>query len=159
MTHMAKRLALRALAEGATPTLALLADLTGRPPGALMRKAKREGWAIGRAGAEDVAARIREIAKGLLDQLEALTREAAENGGKIDRERIEALMVLVRSLEKIGEVMRPEDAAKENQIRRDENLADVLDRINQRILALAGEFAKQMVAEQHRLSRGGTGGG
>jgi hypothetical protein len=152
---LARQRALRALAEGAKPTLDLLADASSRSLRSLERDAEREGWALERAPIEDIVGRIRDIAARLLDQVEALTRAAAENGGKIEKGKVDAIVTLVRSLDKIGEIMRPEEVVKENQIRRDEKLADVLDRINNRILELARELAEKMVEQRGRA--GGSG--
>jgi hypothetical protein len=144
----ARMRALRALAEGAKPTLDLLADAGGRSLNMLRRTAEREGWALHRVPQEDVMERIRGIGSLLLDQAEAVGREAAEQGGKIDKAKIDGLIALARSIDKIGEIMRPDEVAKENQIKQDEDLAAVLQRINDRIIELARELAGQMVAEQ-----------
>jgi acyl-CoA reductase-like NAD-dependent aldehyde dehydrogenase len=144
---LAQQRALRALAEGAKATLDLLADASGRSLKMLRRDAESEGWALDRAPQEDVAARVRAIAAMLLDHIEAMGRAALEEGRKISKSDVDTALALVRSLEKIGEVMRPEEAAKENQIREDEQLAAVLERMDERIIELARELAAQMVAE------------
>ena len=149
--------ALRALAEGAVPTLDLLADASARSARMLKYQAQREGWALERAPQEDVAQRIRITAALLLNKVEALGRAAMEEGGKINKAEIDGLIAMIRGLDKIGEIMRPEEAAKENQIRHDEELAAVLDRINDRILELAREFAAEMGADQCGAERGVAG--
>src|SRR5690606_39272736 len=63
--------ALRALAEGAEPTLALLADASQRSIRTLMRQAEKEGWKVGCAPPENIAARVRSTAAVLVGRLEA----------------------------------------------------------------------------------------
>jgi hypothetical protein len=144
----AKQRALRALAEGARATLELLADVSGRQLETLRRDAEREKWRLGRASREEILARIRENAAMLLDQVEALNRAAMENGGRIDKERLDAIIVAIRGLEKIGDVMLPEEAAEDKQNDRDEDTAAMLRRIDDRIIELARELAEEMVAER-----------
>lgn len=140
----AKQRALRALAEGATATLDLLADASGRSLRMLRYQAEEEGWALDRAPQEDVAGRVRSIAAVLLDRVEVLGRTAVEEGGRIDRTEIDGIIAIIRGLDKIDEIMRPNEAAKENQIKENEDLAAVLERINERIVELAKDFAAEM---------------
>lgn len=147
---LARHRALRALAEGARPTLDILADATGRSLRMLKRQAEAEGWQLDRAPREDVAERIRAIAALLLDRVEAMGQAALEPGGSIDRAEIETITAMLRSLDKAEDIMRPQEVAQENQIKQDENLAQVLERINARILELAHEIAGEMVAGQYR---------
>ena len=151
---IAKHRAVRALAEGAEATLELLADASGTPLRTLRRRAESEVWALDRAPRDDVAARLREMAALLLDRVEALGRTAMEPGGRIDKAEIEGIITIIRGLDKIGEIMRPQEAAKENQIRQDEDLADTLDHINHRIVELAHAFAGQMEPGACRDRRG-----
>ena len=88
-----------------------------------------------------------------LERLEALGRAALENGGAIDKAEVDGIIALSRSLEKIGDIMRPEDAAKENQIAQDDQLADILQCINDRIVELAREFAQELRANEAGLAR------
>ena len=145
---LARYWAVRALAERARPTLDLLADASGLSLTQLRRTAEREGWALDRAPLDDVAERLRVIAAGLLARAEAIAGALSEEGGKIDKAEIDALLVLIRSLEKIGEIMRPQEADKEKQIKQDEDLAAVLRHIDDRIVELARELAAQMVAKE-----------
>ena len=154
---LTQRRALRALAEGARPTMELLADASGRSARTLALEAARDKWALDRAPQEDIAERVRAIARPLLERLETLGRAAVEEGGKIDKAEIETIVALVRGLDRIDIFMRPpEEIAKEKQIRRDENLADVLQRINDRIVALAKEFAAGLGAQGDRQRGSGT---
>ena len=120
---LARRRALRALAEGARPTLDLLADASGRSLRLLRLEAEREEWKLDQAPLEDVASASARLRR-LLDKVEALGRAALEEGGKINKAEIDGIIALIRGLEKIGEIMRPEEVAKENQIKQDEDLAD-----------------------------------
>lgn len=151
---LARQRALRMLAEGAKPTLELLADASSRSLKTLRADAKKEGWAIGREPEPDIAARLRALATGLLDKVEALQ---AGEGGAIDKQEIDTLLASIRGLEKIDEILRTDETARENQIRTDEDLADTLDRVNERIVRLAKEFASAMVAQGAGLSRGKAG--
>ena len=154
---LTQRRALRALAEGARPTMELLADASGRSARTLALEAAREKWALDRAPQEDIAERVRAIARPLIERLETLGRAAVEEGGKIDKAEIETIVALVRGLDKIDIFMRPpEEIAKEKQIRRDEDLANVLQRINNRIVELAKAFAAGLVEDRDRLRGGGT---
>ncbi|MBN9066210.1 MAG: hypothetical protein ACTHJQ_20760 [Rhizobiaceae bacterium] len=138
---LAQGVALRALAEGAEPTLALLADASQRSLNGLVRRAAKEGWKIGCAPPANIAERVRSTAALLIDRLEAAGREALANGGRIDKTEIDGLVSIIRGLERIGDLVRPEEAARENQIRSDEELAALLGRINERIVELARAFA------------------
>ena len=149
---------MRLLAEGARPTLELLADASGRSLRLLQRDAARQRWRLAQAPLHDVLARIQVVARMQLERLEALGRAALENGGAIDKAEVDGIIALSRSLEKIGDIMRPEDAAKENQIARDDQLADILQCINDRIVELAREFAQDLRANEAGLARGPPGG-
>jgi acyl-CoA reductase-like NAD-dependent aldehyde dehydrogenase len=153
----AKACALRALAEGARVTLPLLADASGCALATVQALSERDGWAWAGTEAGDVAARLRAIAADLLTRMEALGRKAFEEGTKIDRTEIDGIVAIIRGLDKIGEIMRPDEAAKENQIRQDEDLAAILERIDRRIVELAKAFAAQLVAEERGLDRSETG--
>ncbi len=153
---LARNRALRALAEGAKVTLDLLADVSGRSLRTLGYQAEREGWALDRAPQEDVTERVRSIAAILLDKVETLGRAALEEGNRINKAEVDGIIAMIRGLEKVGEIMRPEQVAKENQIRQDEKLATVLERINDRIIELASELADQMVAARGGAGRGGS---
>lgn len=149
--------ALRALAEGARPSLDLLADASGRSLQQMKRRAEREEWRIGRVTDEDFAARIRALAAGLADRLEAAALKAVEAGGAIDKGELDGIVAAIRGLEKIEEIMRPIMAAKDKK--NDEDLADVLQKISDRIVGLARELADQMVAERDRRAQGGKAEG
>ena len=153
---LAQNRALRALFEGARPTLDLLAASACRSLPRLRLQAEREGWKLASEPEDDFCERLLAVRAQLLDYCEAISREVAE-GGKIDRKDIDQILALIRAIEKLGEFQQPpEEAAKEKQIKRDEALADVLDRINGKIIELAEEFARQMVAERDRAAGRGA---
>lgn len=149
--------ALRVLAEGGHATIERLALASGRSATALRRLARDEGWKLAQAGPLDVSARIRKAAGMVLCKVEELGR-AAEGGGSIDKGAIDGLIAMIRGLEKIGEIMRPEEAARENHIRDNEDLAETLRRIEERIVELAREFAARLVEEQSGAAGGAEGG-
>ncbi|MFI0846905.1 hypothetical protein [Mesorhizobium sp. IMUNJ 23232] len=151
---LARQRALRLLAEGAKPTLELLADASTLSVRTLRADAEREGWQLDREPEPDILARVRAISLGLLGKVEAVQAASLEEGKKIDKQEIDAMLAMIRGVEKIDEIMRSDEAAKGNQIRNDEDVADTLDRINERIVQLAMEIAAGMVA---RAS--GPGGG
>jgi hypothetical protein len=142
----ARQRALRMLAEGAKPTLELLADASSLSLRTLRTDAKAEGWQLDREPDLDILGRVRAIATGLLDKVEALRVASLEEGKKIDKQEIDAMLAMIRGVEKIDEIMRPGAAGREDQIKNDEDIADTLDRINERIVQLATEIAAEMVA-------------
>lgn len=155
--RMARLHALRILAEGGHATIERLAMASGRSVASLRRLARDEGWKLVEAGPLDVSARIRKAAGMVLGKVEELGK-AAENGGNIDKGAIDGLIAMIRGLEKIGEIMRPEEAARENHIRDNEDLAETLRRIEERIVELAGELATRMVEEKSAAAGGAQGG-
>lgn len=155
--RMARLHALRILAEGGHATIERLAMASGRSVASLRRLARDEGWRLVEAGPLDVSARIRKAAGMVLGKVEELGK-AAENGGNIDKSAIDGLIAMIRGLEKIGEIMRPEEATRENHIRDNEDLAETLRRIEERIVELAGELATRMVEEKSAAAGGAQGG-
>lgn len=151
---LARAMAIRALAERARPTLELLSDATGRSLTRLKSTAFRDNWNMGDDAAENFEARIRPIISTLLDQIEKMSERAAQEGGSFARSEVEGVFSMVRALDKISDFTRPEEVAKNEQKREDEELAAVLDRINERIIELARALAAQMV-EQGRWDRRG----
>ncbi len=149
----ARQHALRALAEGVPATLDLLADVSGRSLSTLRDQARKEGWVLRAEPRGDVAGRVRTLALALLERVEALA--VGEEGGQISRAEIDGLIAMIRGLEKIDEIMRPQEAARESQTRQDEDLAAMLERLDARIVELARELAAQMAAAESGLPGGG----
>lgn len=154
---LAKLRALRLLAEHATPTLELLADASGRSLRTLNAHAEREGWQLDREPEPDILARVRAIAAGLLGKVEALQAASLEEGKPIDKQEMDAMLATIRGVEKIEEIMRSDQADRENLIKKDEDIADTLDHVNERIVQLATEIAAGMVARASGPD-GGTAG-
>jgi hypothetical protein len=138
--------ALRELREGATPTFERLAAATGRTVETLRNRAKREAWGelAGRIDDDDRRARLGRLTDWIIEILEAVKKGVSEEGAPIEKTKIEAISALMRTVEKLGEVTRSTEGAKENQIKRDARTAGVLKRIDQRIVELATEYAKQL---------------
>lgn len=157
---IARLRALRALAEGAHPSIELLADATSRSPRCLRLLAIREQWNLDRVSNADIHSRIKPIVSKLLDKLEAVSERAAEDEGRMERGEIDAVLTMLRAIDKINEIQRPEEAVAKKQKQDDEDLATVLERINERIIALARALADQMVAQDRAAAIGaGTGAG
>lgn len=145
----AKQRALRALAEGARATLDLLADVSGRSLQALRKQAEQEGWAC-QQPQPSTGERVQAIAARALERVETLCNALLENEN-VDKARFDALTAAIRALERIAEILRAGGIARESQIKRNEELADVLRRINERIVELATRMAAEMVADQSLL--------
>lgn len=148
MMSVSRNRALRALAEGARPTFQLLAAVSGRTVRAMELRARREGWRLCTAAIDDVHGRIRPIVARLLDKLEAVSAKGTDLEGRIERAEIDAVLTMLRAIDKIAELQRPEEAAANKQKEDDETLAAALERINRRILQLARELAAQMAGQE-----------
>jgi len=142
----ARHRAQRALVECTGMSLERIAAACGRSADGLRAQAEREGWALRPSSEQDVAVRVRQVAGQLLGRLEALGNSAGEEGRGISKTEIDGIIAMVRGLDKIGEIMRSGEAAKENQIGSDEDVAAVLQAIDDRIIALARELAASLVA-------------
>lgn len=145
--------ALRALHGGAPASIELLAEATGRSTEALQKRADAEGWKPARMGGRAGETREERIAR-LMDHILDLMEEASSQEN-LDKGRIEAAAALVRILEKISEVTRSESGAKESNAKRDGEIADVLRRIDERIIELAEGYARRLVAEGVHAGAGG----
>jgi hypothetical protein len=141
-------IALRELHDGATPTFERLAAATGRTVQAVRNRARREAWGelAGRISDEDRKLRLGRLTDWIIETLETVKKGVSEEGAPIEKTKIEAISTLMRTVEKLGEITRPAEGAKENQITRDARTAGVLKRIDQRIVELATEYAKQLGA-------------
>ena len=142
--------AIRALLEGARPTIELVAQATARSASALELEAEREGWRLDRVPEEDIGEKLRSVIALLVERVEALGRKALEDGTRIDKSEIDGLLSIIKGLDKVAEITRTEESAKQKQIRRDEDLGDVLTQINQRIVEFAQELAQEMAGTADR---------
>ncbi len=137
--------ALRALHEGAAASLELLAQAAGRSLPVLRKRAEKESWRDAEASVQ-FSGQERRL-RVLLDR-QIAKAEAAGTGeagsASADKARMDAISAVMRTLEKIGEITRSESGAKENQTRRDADMADILRRIDERIVELALGYARQL---------------
>ncbi|MEP9371008.1 hypothetical protein [Mesorhizobium sp. KR1-2] len=133
--------ATRALYEGAAPSFEQLAAA----------RAAREGWRDGSlldAGTQN--GRLAKLVDGLIGEIEALGIGNGEGAVGLDKARIEAISTLTRTLEKIWEIIRSDEGTKENDIKRDADMAGLLKRIDERIIELAEGYARQLVCRKPR---------
>ncbi len=147
--------AMRALFEGAEPDIAKLAAISGRVPATIARRAKLEGWRGVDAGGLSRAERIARLANRLIGEMEAIEKEG--KGGVYDKARIETVAALTRALDKAGEIAGAEAGMQEQQQKTDADKADILRRIDERIVELARFFADEIVAGRADPGRGGAG--
>jgi hypothetical protein len=136
---------LRALHEGAAASLDLLADAAGRSVTSLRKRADKEAWRDAETATQlsNQELRLRVVLDQQITKAET-SGDGAETSASADKARMDAISAVMRTLEKIGEITRSDTSAKENQTRRDANMADVLRRIDERIVELAIEYATQL---------------
>lgn len=140
--------ALRALYEGAPATFDMLALAAGRSEARLRATADREGWRTPEpaAHAADPEARLSLLSDRVIGELEKVSREGEETGA-YDKVRLDALAAMLRMVEKIGEMGRGPQSAREEQMRSDEEMAAALARIDARILELAEDLAGRLATQ------------
>lgn len=143
--------ATRALYEGAAPSSEQLAVATGWLPVTIAARAAREGWRDGSLTDRATQnARLAKLVDGLIHEIEALGIGSGEGVAGLDKARIEAVSTLTRTLEKIWEIIRSDEGAKENDIKRDADMAGLLKRIDDRIIELAEGYARQLVCRKSK---------
>jgi hypothetical protein len=148
--------AVRAMIEGAPVTFELMAEATGRSAKALRARARREGWGEpDRVDPATLDERLLILSDRLVRGLEAISADGEREGKVYDKAGIDALSAMLRMVEKIGEITRGTERAKENQTASDADMASLFKRIDDRIMELAGQLAMQLV-EQELLRRTGT---
>ncbi|MBP0438891.1 hypothetical protein [Tianweitania sediminis] len=132
---------LRALHEGAAPSIALLAKAGRVTAAAVARRAENEGWEAPHADAvRERQRRLQQQITRLDAQVDRLMADAEEAGTGLDKSRIDLLSTLLRSVEKLRELVpteRKEDTVKE----RDARVANILQKIHERIQTLAQQLA------------------
>lgn len=136
--------ALRALYEGAPVDAALMSVASGYAQATIRRRIERYGWVAGADGGFDE--RLARLANSLVGQVETLR---SENAGVFDKAQIELVGSVVRTVEKISDLMRGGEAAKVSQTNRDAEMADVLAKIDRRIVELARDYARALAASEH----------
>ena len=111
-------------------------------------RAELEGWQrITPDASADRRKRIDAQYDRLIAELERLTLSSEDGAGlRFNRARADAVMAMVKALEKIGETMRTDEDARDNQITDDAELAAVLQRIDDRIRSLARQYAGELGA-------------
>jgi hypothetical protein len=132
--------ALRAIYEGARPTLVLLATASPFPEKAVLAKAERDGWVDAYAAGSGAGRKLR--LQGRIEKLEKLIDkligEGEEEEPTVDKTRIDMLGVLFRAIEKLKDMMPAPQAEAQATIKeRDERVGTIIQRIDQRILDLA----------------------
>ena len=88
--------------------------------------------------------RISRLANALVGEMETIEKEG--KGGVYDKARIETVAALMRALDKAGELIGAEPGKQEQQKKTDAEKADILRRIDERIVELARFFAEEIVA-------------
>ena len=143
--------ALRALFEGARADAERLSAASGYAVSSIDRRILRDGWVSPPAG--DFDDRLARLADSLVGQVETLR---LENEDGLDKAQVDMVGSIVRTVEKINELMRGGDAAKVSQTNRDAEMADVLARIDRRIVELARDYARVLGANECAQPVGGA---
>ncbi|RUM97347.1 hypothetical protein EET67_13365 [Pseudaminobacter arsenicus] len=138
--------AIRAAHESAGLDFEQLALITGWSVRSIQRRAAREKWVPWRvAGRQpDIKTPLRKVAESLIAQVQTLAIGEDGEPLALDKARIDTISVLTRTLEKIIEIMPSGGEAKEDQTKRDADMAEALKRIDQRIVELAKGYARQL---------------
>jgi hypothetical protein len=173
-----KRRALRELREREPPTFPRLAVASGLNPATIREMAIVENWEkqkflgdsimipVRRAAvlAADAAFEVQagepsgeatgvepDLAPGnigalVVGEMMAILTEARRTG-RINKVRADALWSMIRVAEHAGK-LQPE-LGQQEQKRSDDELADILARVDERIVELARDYAERLVAERH----------
>ena len=148
---------MRALFEGAAPDFALLAAISGRQAETIRHRAARHGWRAldDNADGLSLAERITRLANRLIGEMEAIEKDG--KGRVYDKARIETVAALMRALEKAGDIVGAEAGMQEQQKKTDADKANILRRIDERIVELARFFAAEIVAGRAEPGAGAAG--
>ncbi|MCO5063127.1 MAG: hypothetical protein M9924_01795 [Rhizobiaceae bacterium] len=138
----------RLLVEVHGAPLKLLADATGRSLNSIRKQAEVNDWKLPE-GDDRTVEKLRHASLAIARRMEVVLHESGQ-GEMLDKAEMDALNSAVRVTEKLIEILSPDEFVQENAARQNEELADVLDRINRRIIDLAGEIAADMAARDHR---------
>ena len=173
-----KKEAMRQLRELLPPTFAKLATIAGIHVTTLRDIAARENWPKLHAPHGTVMQVVRkkdleeaEAARERAEALEALADQLVEpppgdiaallvaelrsvlalmQAGRIEKSRIDTLLSVIKLAERL-EKLPPETgnaAGQEEQKRSDDELAEILARVDERIIELARDYAERLVAER-----------
>jgi len=168
---------MRALREGEAATFARLAAVADLHVTTIRERAMRESWrnevtprrkidvpaeglvpveALFAAGGTEGAVEDNELAglppeERLARLVEFVVRQVetiltGARGGRIDKARIDAVTSMIRMVERAQNFAREQAEAQET--RSDENLAEIVARIDAQIITLARAYAEQLVAER-----------
>lgn len=144
------RAALRALYEGATPTFSLLADAGRLTEVRLACRARREGWIEG-GTARKQTARLQKQIERLEAQIDRLMKSGDDTAAGFDKAKLDLLGLLLRSIEKLKDMMPSEPEQLKVKIReRDDRVSKILQHLNDRVSELARYFAAKMVEADRR---------
>ena len=152
--NAARERALRLLVEVHGASLQMLADATGRSVKSIQKQAQDHQWKLP-DGDDRTVEKLRHASLAIARRMEVVLRQSGD-GEALDKAEMDALNSAVRVTEKLIEILNPDEFTQESAARQNEELADVLDRINRRIIDLAGEIAADMVARN--AGRAGAGG-
>ena len=139
--------ALRQLFEGARPTLARLALLSGRPEAELAALAEAGAWQPVRDGIA-LRRRVTAMADRLLGQMETL-----DEGGTVDKSRLDAVALMLKAVERLHDFAAQADAVADAR-KGETDVAAAFAAIDNRIAELAHAYAQTLVEGQ---SQRGTG--
>lgn len=139
--------ALRVLVEETGAEYGLLASVSGLRESTIANRAKRQGWASARP--HDGSA-LRRAINAAVRELEAISQASGTGTPSLDRGRIETVLAMLKTVEKLGEMTGVDPRPTQPQTRSDADIAAALRRIDERIVELAVEAAGRMV---------GAGGG
>lgn len=144
---LAKRRAMRTLLERDPGNVELVAQLLERSTRFILAIAEHEGWNLDRVPEQNLAEKLRAVTAMLIERVEALGRKARQDGTRIEKAEIDGLTTMIKGLGTLSDITRTEESAQKKQIRRDEDLAELLAQINARIISLATDLAGEMAAE------------
>jgi len=144
--NRARERAQRQLVEFHGVSLELLADATGRSLHSIRKQAETHQWKM--TGENDrTVEKLKKASASIAWRVEELLR-ISEEGDALDKSEMDALNSAVRVTEKLIEILSPDEFIRDSAARQNEDLAQMLDRINRRIVSLAEELAADMAAGQ-----------
>ncbi len=149
-----RRAARRRLFEEFGVPLDLMAVACGLQPVSVRGQAAREDWkeTLRSGSTDEREAAIAAMLDEMLAELEALPKD--DETGRYDKRRIDALSARMRMLEKLAEINETRRARGEEQKKTDADIAEILSRIDERIVELAREFARELVGDDVRDAAG-----
>ena len=162
--------ALRELRECAPPTFSRLAALTGIHVTTIRQMAAVENWTkynfvkgtvmrpvrasdlaagladgqAGSEGAEPTPLPPGNLGALMIDEMRAIL--AGAHAGRMDKARADALLSMIRVAERL-DALQP-DTGQQEQAKSDDELAEILTRVDRRIVELARDYAERLVAER-----------